>query len=185
MNLWIRDVGEHGTSCSDIKSLPSKIWGVPGGKVDPAGFRETEFISGKRAAGTPIGCPAARLRIRRIAHQNRRETGSTTWVRDCHGSGGGACDKAHSGPDKGCRHVPSEPLRGHGARLVRRPIDAASRQSSSRFRALKSPLAPLLGPGGRLRAVPALQIRQLCLRVHGRLALKWTCWTYFAYDAPT
>jgi hypothetical protein len=60
-----------------------KVYGFVGSwKVDPAGLRETEFIGVMLAAGFRIANPAARIRINKIAHQERKSTGSTSVAPD-------------------------------------------------------------------------------------------------------
>ena len=106
--------------------------------------------------------------------KSRWETGSTTWARDCHGFGGGACVEAPLGPEGGRRHVPSKPLRGKATGRPGVPSKPFG-QSSSEL-ALKPAGGHFKDPESQWSVVHGLQSRLLWFRVRSRLGFDGDCW---------
>ena len=108
------------------------------------------------------------------SHQIYRETGSTTWFREYHECGVGACDEAPLGPELGGVHVNASPF---GAkRLTGQPSHRRRKRQSSSELALKPAGGRFRGLERPWQVVRGLHSRLRWLRVRYCLGVDGDCW---------
>jgi len=113
-----------GSRVMNSLSFYSGVWRGP--DIGPRGSRETEFDVGGSRRRKPTGLAPFATDKMMLGIKSRRETGSTTWLRDCHGIGGGVCHRSPFGagirPPSCSVQAPS----GQSERPASRPTVAAS-----------------------------------------------------------